>query len=148
MRRLHSFAGLVAAALVIFMALTGAILSIQPALEVAGSHSSGAVATVAELAGKVVETLPAVERITRSASGTVVAYFLDGNTHVADQIDPATGGVLGPYAPSAFFGFMTELHRSLFLGQTGRAIAGMASARGKRNLAIGLGRVATIWLLK
>lgn len=128
MRRLHSFAGLVAALLVSFMAITGAILSVQPALEVASAHSAGALANVAELAGNVAANLPTVARITRSASGVIVAYVTSGSAHVVDQIDPATGAVLGPYAPSGFFGFATELHRSLFLGDAGRATAGIASA--------------------
>ena len=128
MRRFHSLAGLCAAVVVLFMAITGAILSVQPALEAASAHAIGAMANVADLAGKVAAALPGVERITRSASGMIVAYFSNGNAHEAAQIDPATGAVLGAYEPSGFFAFITELHRSLFLGDAGHAVAGVASA--------------------
>ena len=126
MRRLHSFAGLSAAIVVTFMAITGAILSLQPALDAATSHS-GATTSVAVLAGEVSAVLPNVERMTQSASGTVVAYYSDGATHAAAQIDPATGAVLGAYEPNGFFAFITELHRSLFFGDAGHAVAGIAS---------------------
>lgn len=127
MRRLHSFAGLSAAIVVTFMAITGAILSLQPALDAATSHAGAATTSVAELAGTVSAVLPNVERLTQSASGTVVAYYSDGTTHAAAQIDPATGSVLGAYEPNGFFAFITELHRSLFFGDAGHAVAGIAS---------------------
>lgn len=126
MRRLHSIAGLAAALIVVFMALTGAILSVQPALETIGSGGNGT--NVAQLASAVAAELPAVERLTRSASGTVVAYYKDAaGTYQAAQIDPSSGAVTGPYEPSPFFTFMSELHRSLFFGEAGRAVAGIAS---------------------
>ena len=128
MRRLHSLTGLIAALIVTFMAVTGAILSLQPALETVMSPAVGASANVAELAGKVAANLPGVARITRSASGTVVAYYESNGAQLAARIDPNSGAVLGPYEPSPFFAFITELHRSLFSGDVGHAIAGVASA--------------------
>ena len=111
-----------------FMAITGAVLSLQPALDAASAPASGVVSNVAQLAGKVAATLPGIERITRSASGTIVAYFTSGGAQQAAQIDPSTGAVIAPYQPSAFFAFITELHRSLFFGDAGHAVAGLASA--------------------
>lgn len=125
MRRLHSFAGLAAALIVMFMAITGAILSVQPALETIAAGGGGS--SVAQLAAAVSAELPGVERITRSASGLVVAYYKEAGLYHAAQIDPATGAVLGAYEPSPFFTFMTELHRSVFFGEAGRAVAGVAS---------------------
>jgi sulfite reductase (NADPH) flavoprotein alpha-component len=127
MRRLHSSTGLIAALIVMFMAVSGVVLSVQPALDTIAAHVSGPTGTVAELAGQVQAALPSVDRITRSASGEVVAYYRDGTSRQASRIDPSTGEVLGPYEPSAVMAFVTELHRSLFLGETGRAIAGLAS---------------------
>ncbi len=125
MRRFHSIAGLVGALLVSFMALTGAILSLQPAVETISAGSGGS--NVAQLASAVASQLPGVERITRSASGVVVAYYKDAGLYQAAQIDPASGAVKGPYEPSPFFTFMSELHRSLFFGEAGRIAAGLAS---------------------
>lgn len=128
MRRLHSLTGLLAGLVVMFMAITGAVLSVQPALDAASAPASGVVSNVAQLAGKVAATLPGIERITRSASGTIVAYFTGGGAQQAAQIDPSTGAVIAPYQPSAVFAFITELHRSLFFGDAGHAVAGLASA--------------------
>jgi sulfite reductase (NADPH) flavoprotein alpha-component len=127
MRRLHSIAGLAGAVVVIFMAITGAILSLQPALETVVARAWSGLANTGELAGAVASSLPGVERITHSASGTVVAYYTQDGIHKAAQIDPSTGAVIGPYEPSPFFTFITELHRSLFLGNAGHAIAGIGS---------------------
>ena len=94
MRRLHSIAGLAGALIVVFMALTGAILSVQPTLETISAGSGGT--NVAQLAATVSSELPGVERITRSASGIIVAYYKDAGAYQAAQIDPASGAVTGP----------------------------------------------------
>ena len=127
MRRFHSLAGLAGAVVVVFMAITGAILSLQPVLETAVSRAWNGLANTGELAAAVAAALPGVERITHSASGIVVAYYVQDGRHLAAQIDPGTGAVIGPYEPSPFFTFVTELHRSLFLGDVGHAIAGIGS---------------------
>jgi sulfite reductase (NADPH) flavoprotein alpha-component len=127
MRRLHSLAGLAGAVIVVFMAITGAILSLQPALETVAARAWSGIANTGELAGAVSSALPGVERITRSASGMVVAYYTQDGIHKSAQIDPSSGVVIGPYEPSPFFTFITELHRSLFLGNAGHAIAGISS---------------------
>ena len=110
-----------------FMAITGAILALQPMLETAAARAWSGVADVGQLASAIASALPGVERVTRSASGTVVAYYTQDGTQQAAQIDPATGGVMGAHEPSPFFSFITELHRSLFLGETGHAVAGIGS---------------------
>jgi sulfite reductase (NADPH) flavoprotein alpha-component len=126
-RRFHALAGLAFGLFVTFMALTGAVLSVQPALETLAAHSPLGGETVAALADKVTAALPGVDRIVRSASGQVVAYYLADGKHQAAIVDPASGAVVGPYQPSAFFSFFTELHRSLFFGDAGRAVAGVAA---------------------
>lgn len=126
-RRLHGLFGLGLGLVVSFMAVTGAVISIQPALETAAAPPVAAGESVADLAGKVSAALPGLERIVRSASGQVVAYFLADGRHDAALVDPASGAVVGPYAPSAFFSFFIELHRSLFLGDGGRIVAGLSA---------------------
>lgn len=124
LRRLHSIPGLIAALIVSFMAITGAVLSLQPMLDRFTMPTGNAGLSVADLTEKVVAQLPGTERIVRAASGAVTAYT--GNE--ATLIDPKTGDALGTTEPSAFFTFFTELHRSLFLGDGGRIVAGIAAA--------------------
>jgi sulfite reductase (NADPH) flavoprotein alpha-component len=96
MRRIHSFFGLGAFVFISFMAITGALLSLQPAIDAVTSAPSAAGQTVAELAAKVSATLPGVERVTRSASGQVVAYYSDTGARLSAVVDPASGAVIAP----------------------------------------------------
>ncbi|MDB5542367.1 MAG: nitric oxide synthase, partial [Devosia sp.] len=57
-------------------------------------------------------------------SGSTIVYSHANGAASADLVNPATGASLGAYEPSAFFSFFTELHRSLFLGPAGQAVAG------------------------
>lgn len=123
LRRLHALPGLIAALLVGFMAITGAVLALQPVLERMAAAPAGTL-SVAELADRVTSQMPEVESITRSASGAVTAHAAG----TASAIDPATGSVLGPVERSAVFTFMTELHRSLLMGDAGRVLAGLSAA--------------------
>ncbi|MCC6735170.1 MAG: PepSY domain-containing protein [Bauldia sp.] len=127
-RRIHAAFALAASVLVCFMAVTGAVLAVNPAVETAAAASGQASLTVADVA-TVATTLGEVERIVRTASGNVIAYVTaaDGSA-AAYTIDPATGTVLGAYDTGGFFSFFTELHRSLFLGDGGRTVAGLAAA--------------------
>uniref|UniRef100_UPI003A92860F PepSY-associated TM helix domain-containing protein n=1 Tax=Devosia sp. TaxID=1871048 RepID=UPI003A92860F len=127
LRQLHSLPGLVAGLLVVFMAITGAVLSVQPALDHASAGGSAGMTTVAQLADAVAATHPGIDRIVRSANGTVTAYSAGAGGASADRIDPASGATLGPYQASDFFVLMTELHRSLFLGFGGQVIASVAA---------------------
>ena len=126
LRHLHSLPGLMAGLIVAFMAITGVVLSLQPVLD----HVSVAARTdltVAQLAQLVSTELGGVERIVHAASGAVTAYYDAGQGAVAASIDPASGAVIGAYAPSPLFGFFTELHRSMFLGDNGRIAAGLCA---------------------
>ena len=127
LRRLHSVPGLVAGLVVAFMAITGAILSLQPVLDRFSVPPAAAGMNVAALSEIVSTNLIGVERLVHSASGAVTAYYDTGNGTSAASIDPATGAVLGDYAPSPVFAFFTELHRSLFLGMNGRIASGVSA---------------------
>ena len=127
MRRFHAFAGLAGFALVIFMAVTGFVLSLQPLLDAVTTAPAGGVPNVAEVAAQVAEQVPGVERLVRSASGQLVAYGFDGTARTSQIVDPNTGEVIGAYAPSPVFAFFAELHRSLFLGGAGHIVSGIAS---------------------
>lgn len=68
------------------------------------------------------------ERIVRTAAGSVIVYHSGDGGPAADYVDPQTGRSTGAYEPSAIFGFLAELHRSLFLGTAGHGIAGIGAA--------------------
>lgn len=128
LRQLHSFPGLVVALLVAVLALTGAVLSVQPALErlAVPPVPAGAV-SVAELAQMAKARHAEIDKIVKAASGSIIVSYFDGDTAGADLIDPATGDVIGPHAPSATMRFITNLHRSLLLGTAGRVAAGLGA---------------------
>ncbi len=128
-RRVHAIFALAASVIVCFMAITGAVLSLNPASEqitAAGTQSAGL--NVAAVAASVADHYSDIDKIVRTASGSIVVYYYDATgTAAADYVDPATGASLGPYETSGVFGFFTELHRSLFLGDAGRIVTGIAA---------------------
>lgn len=128
LRQIHSLPGLVAALLVAVLALTGAVLSVQPALErfAAPSVVTGTI-SVAALAEAARAQHAEIDKITKTASGSVVVSYFDGDKAGADLADPATGRVIGPHSPSATIRFITNLHRSLLLGTAGRIAAGLGA---------------------
>ena len=127
MRRFHSLAGLAGGLLVIFMAATGFVLSLQPITDALTTIPAGGGLSVAVVADRVAQHLPGVERLVHSASGQLVAYTLDNGIRSAVLVDPETGAASGAYTPSAFFSFMTDLHRSFLLGGLGRGMAGVSA---------------------
>lgn len=130
LRALHKFPGLIAALLIVVMTLSGAVLSILPALEVVQvPPQPDATLTVATLADRIGIAYPGVEQIRRAPSGRITAFYFDAGQPGAVVIDPATGVGVADYEPSAFQRWMTNLHRSLFLDDAGRlaAAAGAAS---------------------
>ncbi|MFN3673179.1 MAG: PepSY domain-containing protein [Bosea sp. (in: a-proteobacteria)] len=128
LRQIHSLPGLVAALLVAVLALTGAVLSVQPALErfAAPSVVAGTI-SVANLAEAARAQHGEIDKIIQTASGSVVVSYFEGDRAGADRLDPATGLVVGPHTPSAAIRFVTNLHRSLLLGTAGRVAAGLGA---------------------
>jgi sulfite reductase (NADPH) flavoprotein alpha-component len=128
LRRLHSLPGLIAALLLAVLAFSGAILSINPALERGGTTvpADGQV-SVAALADRVMQQYASVEQIQRTPSGSVIVYYSrDGRTG-ADYVDPSSGRAIAPYAPSGFSRWMKNLHRSFLADTPGRAVAGVSA---------------------
>ena len=125
LRQFHSLPGLIAALLVMVLAISGAILSVEPALERLRSTSTSAgQLNVGQLAGRVASHFSGVEQIQRTASGTVIVYYNQNGQAGAEKVDPLTGQGLAPYEPSAFTRWVKDLHRSLFLGTPGHGVAG------------------------
>ncbi len=128
-RALHRWPGLLALALVTVLALSGAALSVFPAMERLAAPEPATGQTVAELAALIQARHPGVEQIRRAPSGRITAYWFDGGTPGAAVIDPATGADAGSADPNPVGRWLTGLHRSLFLGDAGRLVmAGAAAA--------------------
>ncbi len=128
-RALHRWPGLLALALVTILALSGAALSVFPAAERIAAPQADAGLTVAALAARIRAVYPGVEQIRRSPSGRITAYWFEGGAPGAAVIDPATGGGVASADPNQVERWLTNLHRSLFLGDGGRiAMAAGAAA--------------------
>ena len=129
LRQSHAIPGLVSALLIIVLAITGAVLALDPLIERAkATQPARDMISVAALAARVATHHKHAERITRSASGTILVHYRSGTEGMVGRVDHATGrSVIAPPA-SATFQFITNLHRSLLLGGVGRMTAGIGSA--------------------
>lgn len=120
LRHIHRWPGLLAAALILVLALSGAVLSLFPAIERMSSPASVGVQTVGDLAAKVLASHPGVEQIRRSPSGKVTVYWFDDEVAGAAVVDPATGLDAASADQGAVQRWLTDFHRSLLLGDAGR----------------------------
>lgn len=121
LRRLHGLPGIALALALAVTALTGAVLSVQPALDRAAAPAIPASANVADVAAQVAAHHPGVSTIRLRPDGSLTATFDDGATRGVERIDPTTGAGLGPYAVSPTTRFVTNLHRAFLMGDSGRA---------------------------
>ncbi|WP_445487247.1 PepSY domain-containing protein [Rhodopseudomonas sp. RCAM05734] len=128
-RAFHRWPGLLALALTTILSLSGAALSIFPAAERMTAPQAEADLTVAILAQRVQAVYPGVEQIRRSPSGRITAYRIDQGVPGAAVIEPATGQGVASADRNPAERWLTNLHRSLFLGDGGRiAMAAGAAA--------------------
>ncbi|WP_460135351.1 PepSY domain-containing protein [Pseudomonas sp. S1_E04] len=128
LRQFHSLPGLIAALLVMIMAISGAVLSVNPALErLHGTSIAAGQLDVGQLAGHIAQHFNGVEQIQRSPSGTVIVYYTQDGQASAQTVDPLTGQGLGPYEPSSLSRWVKELHRSLFMGTAGHGVVGVGA---------------------
>lgn len=121
LRRIHSLPGLVLALLLTVIAGSGTILSIDPALDRTTHPPIERGVSVAALAEAVASRHGSVDKIVLRPTGALTVTYSDGDTKGVELVDPATGAGLGPYQPSEFTRFVTNLHRSLLVGDAGRA---------------------------
>lgn len=120
LRALHRWPGLLAAALLIALSLSGAMLSVFPAIEAVTAPAALSGQTVGDLAAKVLLVHPTVEQIRRAPSGRITAYWFDGDAPGAAVVDPATGRDAGSADPSALRNWLTDFHRALLMEDAGR----------------------------
>ena len=129
LRRIHSLPGVVLAVLLTVLAVTGAVLSVNPALDRLANPAVSSGVSVAALAEAVSARHQEIDKIAVRPSGAVTVTYADNGVTGTEQVDPATGAALGaPQAQSALVRWMTELHRSLFLGDAGKIGTGIAAA--------------------
>lgn len=128
LRRLHALPGLFAALLIAVMAVSGAFLAFDTVRERAAATvpPAGRV-SVATIAAAVQARYPEVERLVRTASGTLIAYYFEADRPGAVRIDPLTGAPIAPYEPSNLARTITNLHRSFLAGDAGRVAAGLGA---------------------
>jgi sulfite reductase (NADPH) flavoprotein alpha-component len=119
-RALHRWPGLLALALITVLTLSGAALSVFPAAERLAAPQAEPGLTVAALAERIQAVYPGVEQIRRAPSGRITVYWFDQGKPGAAVIDPATGHGVASADPSQTQRWLTNLHRSLFLGDGGR----------------------------
>jgi sulfite reductase (NADPH) flavoprotein alpha-component len=127
-RKLHRWPGLIAAAFLIVLALSGTALSVFPSIEAVSAPKAVAAQSVGELAALVLKTHPTLEQIKRAPSGKITAWWFDGDTPGSAVVDPATGQDAGSADPSALEQWLINLHRSLFLNDNGRIVTAVAAA--------------------
>ncbi|MFS8039524.1 PepSY domain-containing protein [Xanthobacter sp. AM11] len=127
LRRLHGLPGVVLALGLTVVAVTGAVLSLQPALDRAAAPTVPAGTSVAGLAAQVAARHPGISAIRQRPDGSITVAFDDGDARGVERVDPATGTGLGPYQVSEATRFITTLHRSFLAGDAGRAAAGLGA---------------------
>ncbi|WP_426112936.1 PepSY domain-containing protein [Massilia sp. PWRC2] len=126
LRQFHSVAGLLGALFVMLLGISGACLSIDPALErFAASVPAGV--SVADMTARVLRHYPTAQQIDRSAAGTLIVYYRAATGPGADRVDADTGATIAPYVRSPFSRWVRQLHRSMLLGTPGRAAAGISA---------------------
>ncbi|NMY72674.1 nitric oxide synthase, partial [Pseudomonas sp. WS 5414] len=109
LRSLHSIPGLLAALLVMLLAISGATLALNPALEHLQAPPAAADISVAQLAGRVAGQLGGIEQIRRTPSGTLVVYHREHGQTLASRADPQPGALPAPYTPPALAPWVTAL---------------------------------------
>lgn len=121
-RWLHRWPGIIAAVLLMVLALSGAALSVFPAMERLSAPQAEAGLSVADLMGRIQANYPTVEQVRRAPSGKITAYWFDAGAPQSAVIDPATGQGVAPANPNGVEQWLKGLHRSLFLGDSGRIV--------------------------
>jgi sulfite reductase (NADPH) flavoprotein alpha-component len=127
----HLLLALVASLFLLLAAITGAILSLEPIQAKSKANFKqewehvSLQQTIDSLQTKYLE-ITSIEKDEHGFFNTDV--MTDDGDFIAFQLNPTTGEKAGEkYAKSSFFEWMTTLHRSLFLDQTGRFIVGLSS---------------------
>lgn len=127
LRIIHRWPGLLAAILVICISLSGAALSVFPALESLSTPAERNL-DAATVAAIIQVAHPDLTEIRVSPSGRVTAYWFDaGNQAQTAVVDPATGAAVASAETSAFERWLKNFHRSLLMGDSGRIVTAIGA---------------------
>lgn len=138
-RRLHLWLGLIAGPLLAVLAITGAVLAVD-AIDDRKDRRAEVPAglSVADLAAGL-ERHGVLERLAVTPAGTIVAQFSKPRRRVA--VDPLDGALRPVTEPGAALRTVTEVHRTLLLGNLGRIILALATLFGLVLTVTGLSRL-------
>jgi sulfite reductase (NADPH) flavoprotein alpha-component len=123
-RTLHRFAGIGLALILTVVSLTGVILSVFPVLNADRTANRLDAGTLAEA---VMSAVPGAEQILVDDNKVVSAVSFGPDGFLQQVIDPATGAITGPVTDSATELWFENLHRALFLSDTGQIIVLIAT---------------------
>jgi sulfite reductase (NADPH) flavoprotein alpha-component len=117
--------------LLIAASVTGIFLAFEPVIEKSQSYKADGVDTItlAQSVPLLKEKFPGIQEITVDDNDFVIIKYAEeeGGDKQA-YVDPATGKILGvPKEKHPFFQWMTAMHRSLFLKETGRILVGISA---------------------
>lgn len=139
-QRIHLYLSLALGLLLMLSAASGLVLSasvLSGHLQAPASDTQ----SVGQVAERLVQQLPNIERLERAPDGELRATFATAEGSDEVRVDPLTTAVIGPYQPSATLGWVRDLHRELLLGSAGRWLSGLAA------LALLALAVSGAWLL-
>jgi sulfite reductase (NADPH) flavoprotein alpha-component len=112
-------------------AVTGIILSFEPVSQKMQSYRADHFnqISLAQTLPVLRKTYPDISGLTVDANQFVIIKATDANgKNMEAYVNPLTGKVLGKKAkPNEFFQWVTSLHRSLFLHETGRFLVGLTA---------------------
>lgn len=142
LRAFHRWPALLAILLLLVLSLSGAALSVFPAVEHLGAPQAESDLSIADLAARVQSVYPGVEQIKRAPSGRITAFWFKQDLPGSAVIDPATGQGVASAEPRVVERWLTGLHRSLFLDDAGRLTMAAAAAAMALLAFSGMGLVA------
>ncbi len=112
-------------------AVTGIILAFEPVAEKLPSYKADnfSKATIADAVPVIKKSFKEVTELTVDANQFVIVKGIDGGgKNISAYVDPRSGNVMAPLEKkSEFFQWVTDLHRSLFLHETGRFFVGLTA---------------------
>lgn len=123
-RLIHSLPGLVLGLFLSVIAGTGAILSVQPAIERAAAPEAAGL-SIAQAATTIAAEQPGLQAISRSPNGALSAQIRDESGPRLVAVDPVSGAALPEVAEAPVMRWIKGFHRSLRLGDAGRAAVGL-----------------------
>lgn len=130
-RPLHRLPGLIFGLLLMVLAGSGAVLSVAPALDRVQAPTQTPSLTspnLAELAARALAQNPGLTALHQSPNGVILGSLKARLGFQTVTLDPATGKALAAADGNSFLLWVKELHRALFLDQTGHGVTGISAA--------------------